>query len=86
MTAFPSAMGSRCKSVSTGWRLCARGFSAFEFVERFAEGVVRCLSGCEEILIAIVEMLGDFVGDFLFAGGRELQGSEAAKDFRFPVG
>ena len=58
----------------------------FEFAKRSAEGVVRCVARGEEILIAVVEMLRDFVGDFLFAGGREFQGSEAAQDFGFPVG
>lgn len=57
-----------------------------EFVESLAKSFVRCVAGGEEILIAVVEVLRDFVGNFLFAGGREFQRSDAAEDFGFPAG
>jgi hypothetical protein len=57
----------------------------FKFFECCAKGGVGREAAGEQILITIVEMLRDLFGDFLLARWREIQGSETAENFGFPV-
>lgn len=84
-TSLPGAMGSRWRSRSMGWRLRARKSSARSSSRGGGVGGVSRLAGGEEVLVAVVEVLSESVGDFRFACGREIQRSKSAENFGFPV-
>jgi hypothetical protein len=57
---------------------------AFEFFEGHTAGAVFRVAAGEQFLIAIFEVLREFVGDFVFAGCGKFQRCKPSQNFAFP--